>query len=484
MIADALKLLYLLTLAGLGLYGAMGLLTLWLYWRHRHAAFPPPPLATADLPSVTVQLPVYNERFVIARLIEAAVALDYPADRLQIQVLDDSTDDTTAQAAALVAHYRAQGFNITLLHRARRGGYKAGALAAALRQAEGEFLAIFDADFQPAPDFLRRTLPHFVHNPNLGAVQTRWGHLNADASPLTAAQAIALDKHFVMEQTVRHRARLFPKFNGAAGVWRRRCLEEVGGWQEDTVCEDLCLSTRAVLHGWEFRFLNEVVTPAELPTSILAYKNQQARWAKGSLQCVRKYGRAILTASHHSRLARLYALYSMTAYGSHFLLLCLLLLQIPMLLFDVTLTRHVMLFGILGVGQPLLFLLAQQAIYPDWRRRVRHLPTMLLIAIGLAPSNSRAMLQAFRDQPHPFVRTPKAGGSLLVAGDVAVLAPQVAATYRLPLDSLLLVEIGLAAYAGLGLALAVARRNLGPLSLLLTCFLGFSYVAYLSWRER
>jgi cellulose synthase/poly-beta-1,6-N-acetylglucosamine synthase-like glycosyltransferase len=235
----------LLAAVGLSLYGILGLITLWLYWRHRHVEFPLPELAPSKLPPVTVQLPIYNERYVVDRLINAAVSLDYPRDRLQIQVLDDSTDDTTQRAGMLVERYRDVGVDISLLHRSHRQGYKAGALSEALAQAQGEYLVIFDADFQPPADFLRQTMPHFKTEPRLGMVQARWGHLNSYDSPVTAAQAIALDKHFVMEQTVRHRANLFPRFNGAGGIWRRACLTDAGGWQVDTVCEDLCLSTRA-----------------------------------------------------------------------------------------------------------------------------------------------------------------------------------------------------------------------------------------------
>jgi cellulose synthase/poly-beta-1,6-N-acetylglucosamine synthase-like glycosyltransferase len=212
--------LYFTALGGLALYGLFGLLTLALYWRHRHATFPAPPLPN-DPPSVTVQLPIFNEPFVVERLIHTAVSLHYPTHKLQIQVIDDSTDGTTERAARLVAYYKERGVNISLVHRTNREGYKAGALAHALSQTSGEFIAIFDADFQPQPDFLQQTIPHFNHNPSLGMVQTRWGHLNDGRSPLTNAQAIALDKHFAMEQTVRHRANLFPKFNGAGGVWRR-----------------------------------------------------------------------------------------------------------------------------------------------------------------------------------------------------------------------------------------------------------------------
>ena len=199
-----------------------------------------------SLPMVTVQLPIFNERFVVERLINSAVALNYPIDKLQIQVLDDSTDDTTNITADLVKQYQQRGINITHQHRTHREGYKAGALQAALQTAEGEYIAVFDADFQPKPDFLQETIPHFLDSPRLGMIQTRWGHLNSEETRLTGAQAIAIDKHFAMEQTVRHRANLFPKFNGSAGVWRRNCLEHAGGWEVDTVCEDLCLSTRAV----------------------------------------------------------------------------------------------------------------------------------------------------------------------------------------------------------------------------------------------
>lgn len=477
MIPDLLAFLYVAAVAALSLYGALGLLTLWLYWRHRHDAATCPPVAADDLPPVTVQLPIYNERFVVQRLIEAAVRLDYPPQRLQIQVLDDSTDDTTARAADLVQQYRARGVNIELRHRGERAGYKAGALAQGLAHATGEFIAIFDADFQPEADFLRRTIPHFLAEKRLGMIQARWGHLNAAVSPLTAAQAIALDKHFVMEQTVRHRAHLFPKFNGAAGVWRRRCLEEAGGWQDDTVCEDLCLSTRAVLQGWHFRFLPDVVAPAELPTTITAYKNQQARWAKGSMQCLRKFSGAIWRDRQHSLTARLYALLSMSAYATHFLLLLLLLLQLPLVYFDYHFSSAMLLFSAVGLGQPLLFVLAQRLSYPDWRRRLRHFPTMLLVAVGTAPSNSRAMLQAFFGRSHPFVRTPK--------GIDGAGATERAAGYQLGTDGTLLFELLLAGYAAVGLLLALVRGNLAPVFLLTMCLLGFGYVALLEvWEQR
>jgi cellulose synthase/poly-beta-1,6-N-acetylglucosamine synthase-like glycosyltransferase len=474
---ELLEAFYIMAAGGLSLYGLLGLVTIFLYWRHRHDEFPLPEIPASDLPRVTVQLPIYNERHVVERLIRAAVNLDYPADRLEIQVIDDSTDATTLKASNLVRHYDNKGVDIQLLHRTHRDGFKAGALSNASPRAKGEFLALFDADFEPAPDFLRQTIPHFMRDPDLGMIQARWGHLNADHSPLTAAQAIALDKHFVMEQTVRHRANIFPKFNGAGGVWRQTCVSDAGGWQADTVCEDLCLSTRAILKGWRFRFLNSVETCAELPTTITAYKNQQARWAKGSIQNLAKHGADILRDRQHSLLARCYAALSMAAYVTHLLMLILLLVQVPLLLAHYRPPAQLLLLSAISVGQPLLFVLAQQALYPDWRRRLRHFPTMLFAAIGIAPSNARAMLQALFARRHQFVRTPKRG--LTARRDDETSFPE----YTLPFDWITLVELLFAAYAGFGLVLAIRLNMLGPVLFLASCLLGFSYVALLGLSE-
>lgn len=469
-VTDWLLVLYLLALSGLSLYGMLGLFTLWLYRQHREEVYLPPVVFPSELPPVTVQLPLYNERYVVDRLIRAAVSLRYPTERLQIQVVDDSTDETTERAAALVDQYQEQGVAIELLHREQRTGYKAGALASALACARGDFIVIFDADFQPEADFLYQTVPHFLDSPDLGMIQARWGHLNAGISPLTAAQALALDKHFVIEQTVRHRADLFPKFNGTAGIWRRECVEDAGGWDSDTVCEDLCLSTRAQLKGWQFRFLPDVVAPAELPTTISAYKNQQARWAKGSVQCLLKFGRSILTSRRHSLRGRLYALLSMGAYATSLLVLVLLLLQLPLLYLDYRFPASMMVFSIAGVGQPLLFLTSQQVLYPRWWRRVPTLVTLLLTAIGLSVTISRAVLQAFSRGEHPFIRTPKQGES----GKGG---------YRLPFDSGTVLEALFALYAAAGLLLALYRANYGPAFFLASCTLGFGAVTFLSLRE-
>lgn len=494
--------IYLASAAILALYGLLGFITLWLYWRTGRDGVPLSLVGRGargegwlpDLPHVTVQLPIYNERYVAGRLIEAAASLDYPRDRLQIQVLDDSTDDTTAIVTGLIQHYRRKGINIQLLHRANRQGYKAGALAAGLPQASGDYLAIFDADFQPPPDFLQQTIPHFLNDKRLGLVQARWGHLNAAESPLTAAQAIALDKHFMMEQLVRDRASLFLRFNGSAGVWRRTCLEEAGGWRADTVCEDLCLSSRAVLKGWHFRFLEDVVAPAELPTTITAYKSQQARWAKGSIQCLFKYGRPFLGAADLPILARLYALLSMSAYASHLVLLLLLISEVVLVYLGYAFPSWLLLFGLVGLGQPVLFVLGQQVLYPDWPKRLRYFPALLLVGIGLAASNGRAIMQIFTGRHHPFLRTPKQGNpkSQIPIPNLQSPNPLIPALssgqskippYRLPFDGTIFLELLFALYSAAGLVLCLLRGNFGPVLFLAACLLGFGYVAWLGIGE-
>jgi cellulose synthase/poly-beta-1,6-N-acetylglucosamine synthase-like glycosyltransferase len=471
-----LSLIYVLAAAGIALFGLLGLVTLVQYHRHRKDQFPCPPVPDEQLPMVTVQLPIFNERLVVSRLIDAVARLDYPRDRLQIQVLDDSTDDTWVIANQRVAFYRQQGLDIQVHHRSDRQGYKAGALQAGLAEARGDFMAIFDADFVPRPEFLRQTVPHFISHTRLGLVQARWGHLNSEQSALTAAQTIALDKHFAMEQTVRHRASFFPKFNGSAGIWRRTCLENAGGWESDTVCEDLCLSTRAVLRGWQFLFLNDVVAPAELPATVSAYKNQQSRWAKGSTQCLVKFGPDIVQARQHSPAARLYALLSMAGYATHLLVLILLLVQVPLLSQGFRPPGVLIGFSLVGISQPLLFILGQRTLYRDWRRRLSHFPALLLVAVGLAPSNGRAMIQAVIGRKHVFVRTPK--------GPIRGRQPAGLSGYRLPLDWIVGAELLLCLYAGYGLVLALEHGYYGSLPFLAVCILGFGYVGIASIWDR
>lgn len=452
---------------GLALYGLLGFVALWLFRRNRRLAYPLPEVSEDGWPHVTVQLPVYNEPDVIQRIIHAVAALDYPRHRLEIQVLDDSTDITTTLASQTVDYFSALGLDIKLFHRLSRSGFKAGALQHGLAAARGEFVAIFDADFVPEADFLRRTIPYFMDDARLGSVQARWGHLNADDSLLTGAQSVALDKHFAIEQLVRHRANYFPKFNGAAGVWRKATIQDVGGWHDDTVCEDLCLSTRAVLNGWKFHFVPDVVSPAELPTSIMAYKTQQARWTMGSSQCLLKYGRAIWQAPGHSLPARCYALLSMSAYLTNGMVLLLLLSQLPLVLLDAQLPPWLYILSIFGLGQPTLFVLAQYNLYENWIKRLRYFPALLIIAIGLAPSNTRALFAGLRRKDFVFERTPK--------GKVTANPPSQ--------GRVILVELTLALYCALTLFVALATNHSGPAILLASASLGFGYVGLSSLAE-
>ncbi|HKW92205.1 MAG TPA: glycosyltransferase [Methylomirabilota bacterium] len=406
--------LYATALLGLLLYGLNAYVMIALHWstrrRARTAAPPPEP---SVWPLVTVQLPLYNERYVARRLLEAAAALDYPADRLEIQVLDDSTDDTLTIVADAAECLRARGVNVVHIRRTERTGFKAGALAVGLTAARGEFVAIFDADFVPPSDFLRRTIPHFADE-RVAVVQTRWGHLNRDFSFLTAAQSLGIDGHFAVEQVARSRSRLLLNFNGTAGVWRRVAIEDAGGWAHDTLTEDLDLSYRAQLRGWGIVYLPDLVCPAELPVVISGFKSQQRRWAKGSIQTARKLLPRVLK-SRLSIWVKYQAFLHLTYYMIHPLMLVVVLLSAPVLTVGgvtrppITLGLASIAFLLANVG-PACMLVYAQMVLPDsgWRRALR-LPNLMVIGVGVAWSTSLAVLAAFWGRDLRFVRTPKFG---------------------------------------------------------------------------
>jgi cellulose synthase/poly-beta-1,6-N-acetylglucosamine synthase-like glycosyltransferase len=410
----AVVVLYFVAVVALFLYGLNAYVLLAIHWWNRRrmgeATTPAPP---AKWPSVTVQLPIYNERYVARRLLEAMGALDYPTDCLEIQVLDDSTDDTSAIIAEAVSRLRERGLHVVHRHRRERTGFKAGALAAGLKEARGEFLAIFDADSVPAPDFLRKTLPHFTL-PQVAVVQARWGHLNREFSLLTIAQSLGIDGHFAVEQPARCWGNLLLNFNGNAGVWRRVAIEDAGGWTHDTLTEDLDLSYRAQLRGWRIVYRPELVCPAEVPVLITGFKSQQRRWAKGSIQTALKLLPMILRA-RLSPWAKYQAFLHLTYYTIHPAMLTVALLSVPLLraeglapegglLLAVGLTFSL---GFLGPG--LLLVYAQQVLDSGWRRRVWRLPTIMIIGVGVAWSTSLAVLGAFWTKDLEFVRTPKFG---------------------------------------------------------------------------
>ena len=439
---------YAMSMIGLALYGlqAVGLTLLFLrqQWRSNPTSAQPPSTLLPEWPYVTVQLPIYNEWHVIERLIDACAALDYPPHRLQIQVLDDSTDQTTAIAIRRAEYWQRQGIDVTVIRRPTRVGFKAGALAYAAPLAKGEFIAIFDADFAPPSDFLVRTLPHFTRSTGerVGFVQSRWGHLNAAYSPLTRSQALALDGHFVVEQAGRQAGGLPIGFNGSGGIWRRACIDDlaVGGWHADTLCEDLDLSYRAQLAGWRPCFLSEVEAPAEIPPQLAAFKRQQFRWAKGSIQTLRKLG-ARVWRSEWPLLVRLTALVHLGNYLIHPLLLLLLLVSLPLLLAGQNPGSQLALLSFASFGPPLLYAVAQMRLHGrQWWRQWRYLPLLTLLGTGLCLNNTLAVWQGLRSQGGVFLRTPKFRVENRNDGWQR-------SAYRLPLDGTLFGEVFLFLYA-------------------------------------
>jgi cellulose synthase/poly-beta-1,6-N-acetylglucosamine synthase-like glycosyltransferase len=386
---------------------------LFLYYRlHKKRPEAPAFEELGQVPFVTVQLPIYNEQYVAPRLIRAICDFDYPRDRLEIQVLDDSTDETVGVVEREVAEWRAKGFEIHQIRRARREGYKAGALAFGLKTAKGEFIAVFDADFLPSPDFLKKVIPHFYGPGRIGMVQTRWEHLNRDYSLLTRAQAVLLDGHFVIEHTARHRSGCFFNFNGTAGVWRKSCIEEAGGWSGDTLTEDIDLSYRAQMKDWKFIYLDDVVSPAELPVDINALKTQQHRWAKGSVQVARKLLPGLLKGDYPWRV-KMESFFHLAA-NVNYLLIAILSFLLPV---SIYVRRQQGWYDMLWIDLPLFlsstwsvsvfYYHSQKGVYRDWFSRVRFIFFSLALGIGLCLNNSKAVLEGFRGKTGEFARTPK-----------------------------------------------------------------------------
>ena len=472
----------------LGVLAAYGIHRYWLvycYTKHR-ANIPVKPAEPANWPKVTIQLPIFNERYVVERLVEAISRLDYPSSLLEVQVLDDSTDETQEVARGCVERYSALGLQIHYLHRTNREGYKAGALADGLKSATGEFVAIFDADFQPSPDFLRRTLPYFS-DPNLAMVQTRWTYLNRDYSALTEVQSILLDGHFVIEHGARARSGRFFNFNGTAGVWRRKAIDNSGGWQHDTLTEDTDLSYRAQLRGWRFLYLQDVECPSELPVEMNAFKAQQARWAKGLMQTAKKILPRVLRADLPIGI-KSEAFFHLTANISYPLMVLLSTLLLPamivrfyqgwmqMLLIDLP------LFLASSCSISGFYLTAQRALYPkSWTRKIVYLPFVMAVGIGLSVRNAKAVLEALFGVQSEFARTPK----YRIEGQAGTWQRK---GYRNRAGWMPFVEVALGLYFAATVYYSIENGNYFTAPFLLLFVWGYLYTGLMSlgqvWIER
>src|SRR5262247_3566834 len=428
-------------------------------------------------PGVTIQLPLYNEMYVADRLIEAVCRIEYPRDLLEIQVLDDSTDETRSIAESAVRRFAAQGIDIKYFHRVDRVGFKAGALEAGLKVARGEFIAIFDADFIPTRDFLTRLMPHFADT-KVGMVQARWGHINQDYSLLTKIQSILLDGHFVLEHGGRYRSGRFFNFNGTAGVWRRVAIDDAGGWQHDTLTEDLDLSYRAQLRGWRFVFVSDLIAPAEVPVEMNAFKSQQFRWAKGSIQTCRKLLPEILRADLPLGV-KAEAFFHLTANFNYPLMCVLSVLMFPSMVIRYNMGWYEMLL----IDVPLFFaatfsvcnfyMVCQREIHTDWRTRIKYLPFLMSIGIGLSINNTRAVIEAVFNKQSEFTRTPK----YHIERDSD---EWVGKKYRQSVAVQPLIELALGLYFTSTVFYAIANQIYGTVPFLVLFQIGFLYTGLLS----
>lgn len=479
---NVLLITYFVALSVLFAFGLHGLVM--IYFWHRTAKLAKatvkelPPDA---LPLVTIQLPFYNELYVVDRLVRAVCAMDYPKEKLEIQLLDDSTDETTDLSKALVEEFRGLGFDIKHVHRTIRSGFKAGALKEGLEVARGEFVAIFDADFVPRPEFLKQTIPHFADD-KVGMVQTRWEHLNEDYSFLTRAQALALDGHFVVEQQIRHRAGFLINFNGTAGVWRKKTIVDAGNWHSDTLAEDLDLSYRAQLRGWRFVFLNDVTSPAELPADINSLKTQQFRWTKGAVETAKKMLPHVWT-SNLPFVTKLECTVHLTSNIVFPFIMITAFLNVPLVIiknevggFDAYFSM-MSVFVLASISTFLFYLYAQRGIHLDWQRRLLLFPVFMAGSMGLAVNNTKAVLEAIVGKKSEFKRTPKY--RIENSNDTWKSKRYV----QKRIGWIVLLELALAAYFVFGIVTSISYLEIAAIPFQLMFFMGFGTVGVLSLRH-
>lgn len=466
--------LYTLLLIVLFFYSLHAFVLIYLYYKFRNRCRKEI-RRLIKYPRVTVQLPIYNEKYVIHRLLKSVVEMDYPKNRLEIQVLDDSNDETSEIVARLVKEYRRRGFDIHHIQRGSRAGYKAGALQYGLERASGEYVAIFDADFVPAANFLGELLPDFDAH-DVAGVQARWGHLNHDDSVLTRAQAIGLDNHFAMEQRLRFHAGLFINFNGTCGIWRKRAIFDAGGWHSDTLAEDLDLSYRVQLQGWRIKFRDDFIVLGELPDSAESYKIQQNRWAKGTIQVARKLLPQVFKTK--MRMIGKYESFVHLTCHINFIALLGLALFSPVIVYfkveNIVADGYFIFasfFTIGAFGYPYLYFLSQRELYPDYRKRIPFIMGVIAYSMGLSVSNSWALVEGWLNRKNVFRRTPKSGGE--------------AKGYRSESRSIIpYIEILLGIYIFAALVYVIVNVQLILIPFLLFYSWGFLSLGFLSIKDK
>ena len=431
-------------------------------------------------PTITIQLPIYNEKYVATRLVDAVCAQDYPKDKMRIMVLDDSDDDTVNLMHQTVLKYQSQGFDISHVRRGTRAGYKAGALKHAMKSTTSDFVAIFDADFIPPEWYLKKAIPHFT-NSKIGLVQCRWGHVNQDYSALTQAQALNLDFHFLVEQKAKSNSHLFMNFNGTAGIWRKECIDDAGGWHTATLVEDLDLSYRAQMKGWKCLFLPDIVVDAELPVQMNGAKRQQFRWAKGSIQCAIKLLGDILLKRKIAFDAKLQAFIQLTRHIV-FPLMLIQFITLPVLLasqvnlYIVSFLPALTLATYLAMG-PGAYLLVINKMYKDnWKAHAKALPYLLVYSIGMSVNNTVAVFDGAIGKKNEFLRTPKYG---IIKNDDDWRDK----AYNLPFSKTTLLELFFAVYGILGIFIAIFSNNPIFAPIIGLQAVGFFYIAWLSFSH-
>lgn len=483
-IESIILLTYIISLSILFFFASHGFSMIYFYFKtfnKRTEDIDPEDFNIKDYPFVTIQLPLYNEKYVICRLIDASLRIDYPKDKLEIQILDDSTDDTKDIIEKHIKQYIDQGYIINHIHRTNRQGYKAGALKEGLKTALGEFVAIFDADFIPRKNFLKRTIPYFLKDKKIGLVQTRWEHINREYSILTKTQAIALDGHFVVEQAVRNRAGFFINFNGTGGIWRKECIFDAGNWEADTLTEDLDLSYRAQMKGWELKYLVNFTSPSELPADINALRSQQFRWTKGAIETAKKIYPKVLKSDlpFREKFQSFIHLWSNLAYP--FILIAAILNPIITLIKETgeydPVFKFMSFFIFAFVSSMMFYMYSQKDVYPDWQKRIIYFPVFMMGSMGLSVNNLKAVWEGLINKKTEFVRTPK----YKIVSDTDTVHDK--KYHAKKVSFVAYVEALLSVYSFIGVGISVYYAQIASIPFQLMFASGFGIISYLSFKQ-